>query len=269
MEKFRTWSDHKTGIQPFISKPKPLSSFLKYSRYFFGFFKFILIFIILIFSFTTLFVFSIFSFIPYFYRILIRVHSFIVYHLILFLFGYFSSKFDLYSLTSRLESKWKKPTHGDVLICNCTSYLNLFWLQAKLSPIFCIPADNKEVHHVSIFRLFLSLIRSQSLKYGKSVPIESLISQSQSKKHGPIVILPECAPTNGDGILKFGSFYLENVQTHIQILGFSQTFSSGSSPNFIAGNSFLHLVEMAGRLVSTLSIKVLLPEKVPQPKKCN
>ena len=82
-----------------------------------------------------------------------------------------------------------------------------------------------------------------------------------------LVIFPECAVTNGTGIINFEDFGIgyEMGKRKVHVLGLVQE-GSFFSPNFVKGNGFYHILLMLGRVVSNMKVKVGLPQDVPRGK---
>jgi hypothetical protein len=197
----------------------------------------------------------------------VRAASLLLFRIMLILFGVFSVPMqptplvDTYSEPEEMDN----PSPGDIIICNCASYINLAWLSYKFSPIFILPVGDGRFLPKSFYQLLIQILGSKDLRVGRSVDL-SVILQTAKDRACPIVLFPECAVTNGTGILKFADFrnsaaIPDGVKFHI--FGFVH-WESAVSPNFVNGNGFAHLAAMLGRFFSGLQVKVALPQDVPR-----
>lgn len=263
MEKFNAWADKGCGVRPFIPKGKAPKLPIQILMLVFGFFKLIVAGLLFFYSFI---LFTIFDFlpIPYFSRFIRRLCSAIYTRIMLALFGLFHVKVEPTQVIRRVADaeRWNKPGKGTLIIAQSSSYINALWLDMKLSPKFVVPGENGKVHVVSMHKLIINILRSKGLRSGEAVDLEKVMEGAK----GPVVIFPEAAPTNGDGILKFKLFNApQNAVKSVQIMGFKHN-RSGISPCFVTGNAFVHLLEMLGSFVSSMEVKVACKVDSIQPK---
>ncbi|OHS99408.1 hypothetical protein TRFO_34128 [Tritrichomonas foetus] len=196
---------------------------------------------------------------------LIKITSYIFDRLILFLFGNVfihvvpTPLIDTFNEPGEL----KKVNPGDIIISNFGSYLNIFWLQSKYSPLYVVPNDTQTVVVYSFFTLIIGILTKTPMKSGKKVKLEKVI-QIAKENQSPIVIFPERCPTNGSGLLTFCEFgeKVKLFDTNFHIICFSHQFS-GESPNFTCGNGFLHVFRMLGRSMASMKVKIALPQDIP------
>jgi hypothetical protein len=170
-------------------------------------------------------------------------------------------------LVKRLvEGSWEKPGNGDVIFTHCTSYINLFWLQFKLSPTFIVPVSEENCNVLSIHSLVYRLLVHKDLRETKNPKkIEDVIRGARKGRKGPVVVLAEGAPTNGEGLLKFQCFNAElEEDTRIHVLGFSRAFK-GCSPNLTATNGLAHLIRQLGKFYTKCEVKAALEGDVGHP----
>jgi len=264
MEKFGNWRDKSSGVGPFLTRVKPESTISLVLRWIFGIIKFP-IFIILLFASSFNLLVGYYFPIRFIGRFLERVNSIATYHLLLFLFGqYWTSVIPTPLIKVFLtDTKWEKPSHGEIVFTHLTSYVNLFWLQAKLSPLYIIPTSNGKCVVRGIFSMFWKILLQKDLADGSEMSIADVVTMSKKKRRGPLVVFAEGAPTNGEGILEFSKFSIPSKDCTVHILGFHRVFK-GITPNFIAGNGFLHLIKTLGTLKADVIVKVALKKDVPQ-----
>ena len=169
---------------------------------------------------------------------------------------------DYYSETEDTED----PRAGDVIVCNLSSYLNIFWLQAKFVPIYAIPVDEENVVMKSFWQLFIQIIGSTDLRSGRRISFAKAVQIAKAHRT-ELVIFPEGAVTNGRSIIEFQDFGIgyELGDTKFHVLGLIQN-SRFCSANFVHGNGLLHVAFMLGRVLAGMKVKVALPQDIPNPK---
>lgn len=220
--------------------------------------------------FTLSFIYALFSvFIPIkpIQRAAVRIFSSIFFKILLFLTGIFSVNeqptplVDTYAETQEANH----PVPGDIIISNCASYLNIFWLHANYSPIFAIPIDQENVVIKSVYHLFGQILAGEPLTKGKTIKLNELVPKAKNNLKKVIVIFPEAAVTNGKSILAFKNFGsdCDFSDVHFHIYGFIH-FGSYIDPNFTCGNGIYHFFMMIGRLFGGMKIKIALPQDVPK-----
>ena len=259
-----SWIDKKTKINPFKTNYTFIHPVMKVFRIFIGIFKFP---IFLFFFSISLFYFIFALIIPIkmIKKLLIRLNGFFFFKIILILFGniYIPVQPTPLIETFNEPGELNPVSNGDIIISNFGSYINLFWLHYKYSPIFVIPTNSEMVMSYSFFNIFMSVITGTPLENGQKIKFETILNAS--KNTSPIVVFPECCPTNGDGILLFHPFgtSVDISNTTIHIYGFSHR-SQGISPNFTHGNSLSHIFQMLGRSMSGMKVNAALPQDIPK-----
>lgn len=201
-------------------------------------------------------------------KLISRGYSKTLFRILLFLFGIFNpheqptALVDTYSEVEEIE----EPAGGDIIIANFASYINLFWLQCKYSPIFVIPVDSENVVVKTVHQLMFQIIGRANLLRGVKRRFSDVYNHAK-KNRIPLVVFPEAAVTNGKCLIKFQDFGIgtDISSSKIHILGFVH-WQYIISPNYIHGNGFLHFMMMLGRLFGGLKIKVGLPQDMPKPK---
>jgi hypothetical protein len=258
--------DSSGEANPFVSQGKPKKLIETILTAFFCLVK--LPFFMLAFSMA-----SIYTFLAGFFPIhrirvfIVKNYSRILFRVCLFLLGIVSSNrqptalIDTYSDLQEIDD----PGPGDVILANCASYLNLFWLQAEYSPIFAIAVDEDHVSPKSFFQLFFQILSRVDLRIGRKMPLTKLIEIAKSRHSCPVVLFPEAAATNGRCLLTFRPFGrgVNALETKFHIYGFLH-WEGPVSPNFVSGNAFWHFMSMLGRVFSGLRVKVALPQDIPK-----
>lgn len=159
----------------------------------------------------------------------------------------------------------ENPKAGDIIVCNFSSYVNIFWLQSRFSPLYAIPVDADKVVLKTFWQLVMLILGGRDPRMGRPVPFAS--AAVAAKNLGTqLVVFPECSVTNGRAIIAFQDFGIgyELGDAKIHVLGLVQDFQFFSA-NFVSGNGALHLLLMLGRLLSGMKVKVALPQDIPKP----
>lgn len=201
-------------------------------------------------------------------RLINRGYSKTLFRFMLFLLGIFNPQeqptalIDTYADVEEIA----EPAGGDIIIANFASYINLFWLQCKYSPIFVIPVDNENVVVKTVHQLMFQIIGRVNLLRGAKRSFSSVYDYAKHNRV-PLVVFPEGAVTNGECLLKFRNFGIgtDISSSKVHIFGFVH-WQYIISPNFIYGNGFIHFMMMLGRLFGGLKIKVGLPQDMPKAK---
>lgn len=220
--------------------------------------------------FTLSFIYSLFTvFIPIrpIQHAAVRIFSSIFFKILLLLTGIFSVNeqptplVDTYAETQEAN----QPTAGDIIISNCASYLNIFWLHEKYAPIFAIPIDPEYVVIKSVYHLFGQILTGEPLSKGKTIKLCDLVAKAKNNLKRVIVIFPEAAVTNGKSVLAFKEFGsgCDLSETHFHIYGFIH-FGSYIDPNFTCGNGIYHFFMMIGRIFGGMKVKIALPQDIPR-----
>jgi hypothetical protein len=205
--------------------------------------------------------------IPVLRRLIIRVYSRVIFQATLFLTGVWSvhrqptALVDTYSDPQEIDD----PGPGDVILANCASYLNVFWLQCHYAPVLAIPVDPDHVVVKSAFQLLFQILAASDLRTGRLIPLADVVTAARTRLKCPVVLFPEAAVTNGRCLISFQPFgaALNAAEIKFHIFGF--VHGRGTvSPNFVAGNGFWHLTAMVGRFFTAMKVKVALPQDVPQ-----
>eukprot|EP01130_Rhizamoeba_saxonica_P007854 TRINITY_DN3176_c1_g2_i1.p1 TRINITY_DN3176_c1_g2~~TRINITY_DN3176_c1_g2_i1.p1 ORF type:complete len:238 (+),score=37.79 TRINITY_DN3176_c1_g2_i1:30-743(+) len=206
-EKYNTWADHTTGVQPFVPIVLPKRSILSYL---FGavlvIIRLPLILVLLVLLGLLSFVNSIII-IPPVHRVFRRFYEVIIARSILYLLGFWS--IDTKYVNSRKKNK--KPTgipgnnfgNQDVIVCNHSSYVELFYLAFRFSPIFTAVPNNWDEDNEdppmnlalkrNLFGALLDIINNREIYDDTCTDIDNIIGKSNA----PVVVFPEGTTTNG------------------------------------------------------------------------
>ena len=155
------------------------------------------------------------------------------------------------------------PGGGDLIIANCTSFLNIIWLQSKYVPIFVVPYNSSDVYVFNVFQILTKIFSSNELKSHIIKPLKDVLKSAKIKYECPVVIFPEGSVTNGQCIINFHEFGkgLNFANINLHIFGFVH-FSSDFSPSFTYGNPFLHLFFMMSRTLAGIKVKIALQHDI-------
>lgn len=190
----------------------------------------------------------------------------LIFRALLFLTGLYEISEQLTPLVDRYSevAEDNHPKTGDIIITNCSSYLNLFWLQYKFNPIFVFPVSRSDVVAKGFFNLLFSILKCKPLTNGPRKNLNELIEISK-KENRVLVLFPEASVTDGEHIFKFHNFGdgINLDDTNFHIYGFVH-YDSRISPNFVKGNGFVHILLMIGRMIAGLKVKIALKQDIPK-----
>jgi hypothetical protein len=200
-------------------------------------------------------------------RMISRTASGFFFRVILLLCGVLSTDvqptplIDTYSETQEV----KTPGPGDIILVNCASYLNLFWLQCKFSPVFAIPVDATRVVVKNVYHMFMDILSSRDLRNGVPRDLGKVVHVAKTNLACPVVVFPEAAVTNGRCLLQFQDFGggINPSDLNFHIWGFIHQ-GGGVSVNFTSGSGYLHLFKIFGRFSGRMKVKACLPQDVPK-----
>lgn len=266
---FDAWVDRSTNINPFEKTSTFVHPAMVIVRIFVACLKIPLF--IFIFSLSFLYyVLAMIIPVNEIRTVLIKINSKIFDRILLFLLGNVFISVEPTSIVDTFNELGEVDSvnPGDIIISNFGSYLNLIWFQMQYSPFFVVPYDSKSVIVYSFFTILVNSLSNHPMKKGKRASLEKILKIAKENR-SPVVVFPECTPTNGSGILQFTEFG-ENIdfsKTKFHIFCFSHR-NSGPSPNFTFGNGLLHLFKMLGRTMSGMKVKIALPQDVPHFKCC-
>lgn len=154
---------------------------------------------------------------------------------------------------------------GDIIISHFSSFLDLFWLHYKYSPIFAVP--NKDQKTVTVFSIYTCLqLFANQIPAGKVLKLENVVKAGR-KWLCPIVIFPEgILKENTNRISNFMMFgrnsNCENVKFHI--IGFDHQIRKRDNFIFEDINSFLGLLMLLGNVLSRMKVKYALSQDIPR-----
>jgi hypothetical protein len=129
-------------------------------------------------------------------RVITRIYSRVIFQAILFLTGVWSVHrqptplVDTYSDPQEIDD----PGPGDVILANCASHLNVFWLQCHYAPVLAVPVDPDHVVVKSALQLFFQILAaadpapeggSRSLMLSPP-PARALSAQSRCSPRRPL-----------------------------------------------------------------------------------
>jgi hypothetical protein len=192
-------------------------------------------------------------------RLIHRFSARVLFRILLFLTGNLSIPENVTPLcdTTLEPGNPSAVSPGDLIICNFGSYLNLLWLQSRFCPLFLIPVQDDLVVVHSFYSLFMSILADTPVTSGSPQPLQAVLDC-----RSPLVILPECRPSEGNSVLPFTTFSLPRDDIRIHIYGFVHR-DSGVAPDFTHGNGFAHLFQMTGRTLAGMKVKIAAARDVP------
>jgi len=276
MEKYSHWRDSGTGIQPFLPlKPPKSNSVLDGILYFLNTFiigpplavvKLTLISIIFI---MYLIQNVIIKLIPIdsikwlFGKILFTWEA----RMALFYMGFNwidSQKVTLTRGRKHAKKEITKVTHGDVIVCNCQSYVDVIYFLFKFNPIYVKIYENGKVKSLSFLEAIKITGSYPELKEEEgAVSLKDIIKKSKEKKTGPIVVFPEGTTTNGKGLLKFLPVFKDfspKDELVLHVYSIKYQFY-GHNVSYTVGSKFSHLYKLCTKIHHAMSVKYLSAEE--------
>ncbi|KAI8979202.1 hypothetical protein BDF20DRAFT_905963 [Mycotypha africana] len=245
MEKYSKWRDPGTGIQPFLPPvtPRVDSNFLAISRR--GIRLVVgsmqgIVRISLIAMVTLLYILlvpisgSALTIIPPLKRYWNNVWTGLLLRLALFLMGFFHIKTETLSIRKSRESNHaEKPKvqHGDIIIANWTSYIDILYLAYKYNPIFTqVFMDSDKVKVIGLWeaiQLTGKMPVSKPSTVERSYTVKELSDKAKRGKWGPVVVFPEGTTANGRALLKFAPLFqdysMDQNDECFKIMSFKKT----------------------------------------------
>jgi hypothetical protein len=177
-------------------------------------------------------------------------------------------------LVSTSDRLFGTVNHGDLIICNHASYVELLYLAFRYSPTFAtvVETDSKKnddriaLIKQGLFGALLSTIderRTKNVDASSTQTLSDIIKYSKENKTGPVVVFPEAVTSNGKAILAFQNslFHpsiartLSDLKSKVLIIAFKYN-SSNFSPAFHQTSGLLsHLYGLTTQFYNTLVVK--------------
>jgi 1-acylglycerol-3-phosphate O-acyltransferase len=162
--------------------------------------------------------------------------------------------------SNKLSSK--TPKHGDILISNHTSYIDILYFYTFYRPVFTHVSLSGKLRHISFF---------EALSYASQPPLPNdsrdtltlaQLSQHAAKNHlGPVLVFPEATTTNGRGLLRplpvLGKNHVEGLGAarRVFVVGLKYDFED-FSPYTVGGSTGLvwHVICLGAQFVNRLEV---------------
>ncbi|KAI8063401.1 uncharacterized protein B0P05DRAFT_555745 [Gilbertella persicaria] len=270
MEKYSRWRDASTGIQPFLPPVPPrtdasllvtLSNVVHWTvGPLQGSIKLILISLVSVVYVLLNGLSVLLTPLGPLKRAWHTLYSTLLIRLILFLMGFFYIKKETVSIRkSRTHGVSPHVHHGDVIIANWTSYVDILYLAYRFNPVFTqIYTDTNKVRMISLWEA-IQLTHTSPASSGHGLyTLEELANKAKQHKWGPVVVFPEGTTTNGRALLKFAPVFTD---CHIDasryhIMAFKYEYGT-MSPTFTVGSLLMHLFRLCSQFHNTLIVKQL------------
>jgi len=276
MEKYSHWRDSGTGIQPFLPLKSPKSnSVVDDILYYLNTFilgppiaicRLICILIILAFY---LIQNTFLKFIPLssikwlFGRLIFTLEA----RLVLFNMGFLWIDSQKVTLTRGRKHARKEDTnisHGDVIVCNCQSYVDVIYFMFRFNPTFVKIFESGKIKPISFLNAIKFTGSYPELKEEENaVSLKDIIKESKEKKIGPIVIFPEGTTTNGRGLLKFLPVFKDftpkdDINVHVYSIKYQ---FHGRNISYTVGSKFSHMYNLCSKIYHVMNVKYLSAEE--------
>ncbi|KAF9075938.1 hypothetical protein BDP27DRAFT_1314760 [Rhodocollybia butyracea] len=159
MEKFSAYRDPGTGIQPFLTPVPPpsshstvLSTALLPIRYIIGLIRLTIVLLLTVcYVLITKGVCSILVVVPPLQRVTVSFTTSVIARAVLFCLGFIWIPTEIVSKKrgriQNVSGAWK-PSGGDLIISNWTSWIELLWLSYRFDPVFVLPIPESTVQSV-------------------------------------------------------------------------------------------------------------------------
>eukprot|EP00736_Rhodelphis_marinus_P007185 Rmarinus@m.17663 len=259
MEKYRSFADPKSGIHPFLNSPNSPKQLISIDSLFYfplGLFLFTIRIAVLIVSLSILFVAE---FLCVSLSLIPPLRCFICHPLRVLGARGILLALGIWACTSKLHyssrKTWPRPGHGDVVMCNFTSYVDVFVLMYLFDPVFVLPSHEKCGHvvHLGYWDLIMHAWHGSPFPEGSGLKLEDVSRNAKYYSRGPVVVFPEGTTSNGKAILKIQPVLSRFHNPDVALLVVCMAYGSPFRYSFTGGTSvllhLLHLLYMRGSQV--------------------
>ncbi|KAI9325868.1 hypothetical protein DFJ73DRAFT_867994 [Zopfochytrium polystomum] len=172
----------------------------------------------------------------------------------------------------------KAITHGDVIVANHSSYVDILYFQTMYSPVFLHVSAAGKVHKVTFLEAILTVGDYPNL----SDPLDThtlaaVVTEARAKQLGPIVVFPEATTTNGRGLIRFTPV-LEQIWSfdgkpagadasaaasappRVHVHGIRYDYEE-YCPSYTVGGKLSHVIGLAAQWVNRMEVRVLATEE--------
>ncbi|KAL9550924.1 hypothetical protein MBANPS3_004498 [Mucor bainieri] len=285
MEKYSRWRDASTGIQPFLPPVPPRtdsSLLITLSNVIHiivgpiqGIVKLVLIGLVALLYIVFVPVLgTVLTPIAPLKRVWTRLFSSIFIRLVLFLSGFFHIKTETVSIRKSRGSNGAKEAphvkHGDVIVANWTSYIDILYLASRFNPVFTqVFLETNKIKIISLWeaiRLVGKIPESKPSSEDTVYTVQELSQKARKGKWGPLVVFAEGTTTNGRALLKFAPVFedykVDQKDGSFQIIAFKYEYGN-MPPTYTVGNQFYHFFKLCSQFHNTLIVKSLAQGEAP------
>ncbi|RKP26085.1 hypothetical protein SYNPS1DRAFT_28203 [Syncephalis pseudoplumigaleata] len=174
------------------------------------------------------------------------------------------------------DRRARQPTsitleHGDILVVNSTSYLDILYLMARWTPVFTrVYGDRVEV--LSFWQAIRQCAEATppttaaAATRTNTLTLEELARKVKAQRRGPIIVQPEATTSNGRALLRFAPIFrhfdpaLVGVSVRIATFRYPYHYFC---PTFSFGNQWRHFFILCCQYHTPMTVKYLAPSKCP------
>eukprot|EP00297_Palpitomonas_bilix_P010324 CAMPEP_0113906440 /NCGR_PEP_ID=MMETSP0780_2-20120614/24747_1 /TAXON_ID=652834 /ORGANISM="Palpitomonas bilix" /LENGTH=277 /DNA_ID=CAMNT_0000901037 /DNA_START=241 /DNA_END=1071 /DNA_ORIENTATION=+ /assembly_acc=CAM_ASM_000599 len=190
------------------------------------------------------------------------------------IFGITSNGYALRQDKAKRDELFKglKPAHGDIIVANSISYIDIFVLQYVFKPTFTEivvgkKGDEPKFRAIGVFGALQNAFRTfHRSGEGAGQSLASISDAAAKRKGGPVVVFPEGTSTNGEGVLHYIQLLMTSVASSdfkrsVHICGLKY---GGMSPALTAGPAAAHVVKNMMCFARKVELRVLRGHDIPQ-----
>ncbi|KAJ3325545.1 hypothetical protein HDU76_013138 [Blyttiomyces sp. JEL0837] len=214
--------------------------------------------------------------VPFLKRFWTRLIAFLFGRLTLLLLGFWWIKSSYVNLKKGLREKQelkrisanKTIQHGDIIVANHSSYVEVMYLYTMYAPTFIHLSRTGKLRPIDFAKALFSVGDYPTLEDPEdTLTIQELSDKARKEQTGPIVVFPEATTSNGRGLLQFTPVFdikgvdIEKMIPRIHLFGFRFDFED-YAPTYTIGGKLSHVIGLGAQFANYFEVKILAPEEV-------